>query len=139
MVCMPSLTKTMVNMKLDEMQLNIPTPIVVQNAITMVETTIITHTKHRTTMKKVYQIIALGALGIGLHSCASVSGAGVADYNGDGYISDAEAAQYHRQKDVEDRNVYTESNKRRNATNTIRDTRDGAYYARDLKNIINNF
>lgn len=74
-----------------------------------------------------------------LHSCASVSGAGVADYNKDGVISSAEASQYHRQKDIEDRNVYTESLKRRNATNTVRDTRDAASSARSVKNIFQNW
>ena len=73
-------------------------------------------------------------------SCASsVSGAGVADYNRDGVISPAEAAQYHRQKDIEDRNVYTESNKRRNVTNTVKDTHDAARAAWNLKNILQNW
>ncbi len=86
-------------------------------------------------MKTTTLLISLGTT-LFVASCASVQNASVSDYNGDGVISRAEAAQYHRQKDIEDRNVYTESNKRRNAVNTVRDARDAAWSARDLKNAI---
>ena len=87
-------------------------------------------------MKKNNIILALtgAAAALLLSNCASTQNASVADYNGDGVISQAEAAQYHRQKDIEDRNVYTESNKRRNATNTVRDVNDAAWHARSIKN-----
>ncbi len=86
-------------------------------------------------MKATILILSLGSALL-FANCASVQNASVSDYNGDGVISRAEAAQYHRQKDIEDRNVYTESNKRRNAVNTVNDARDAAWSARDLKNII---
>ena len=72
-------------------------------------------------------------------NCASISGAGVADYNRDGVISQAEAAQYNRQKDVEDRNVFTESNKRENAVDTVRDLNSAARNMRSFKNVLQNF
>ncbi|NJM38084.1 MAG: hypothetical protein HC845_09640 [Akkermansiaceae bacterium] len=60
-----------------------------------------------------------------LASCASLQNASVADYNGDGAVSNAEYVQYQKQADIQDRNVYTESNKRRNAVNTLGDAADG--------------
>lgn len=74
-----------------------------------------------------------------LASCASTQNASVADYNRDGVISNAEYAQYNKRADVQDRNVYTESNKRRNSVNTARDVRDGIGAVRDVRNIIRNF
>ena len=74
-----------------------------------------------------------------LSSCASTQNYGVADFNRDGVISNAEYLQYQKQKDIEDRNVYSESVKRRNATNTVRDARDAVGGVRDLRNIIRNF
>ncbi len=72
-------------------------------------------------------------------SCASTQNASVADYNGDGVISNAEAAQYHKQAGVQERNVYTESVKRRNAVNTTRDVRDGLWNINSIKNTIERF
>jgi hypothetical protein len=65
--------------------------------------------------------------------------ASVADYNGDGVISDAESRQYHKQASVQERNAYTESVKRRNAVNTTRDARDAASNARSFKNVLQNW
>ena len=62
-------------------------------------------------------------------SCASMQTAGVADFNGDGVISDAESKQYHKQASVQERNVYTESTKRRNVVNTMGDVNEGLYNA----------
>lgn len=64
-------------------------------------------------------LLALPALAFA--SCASMQTAGVADFNQDGVISDAESKQYHKQAAVQERNVYTESTKRRNAVNTMGD------------------
>jgi hypothetical protein len=86
------------------------------------------------TMKTIITSIAATIAALTLSNCASVQSAAVADYNGDGVVSRAEAAQYHRQKDIEDRNVYTESNKRRNAVNTVRDVRDVGWAARSIRN-----
>ncbi len=73
---------------------------------------------------------------LALASCASVTTAQQqADYNGDGFVSAAENAQFQRQKNVEDRAVYTESVKRRNATNTVRDARDAARAFDDIRRI----
>ncbi|WP_435892825.1 hypothetical protein [Oceaniferula spumae] len=87
-------------------------------------------------MKTIIVSLASILSALTLSNCASVQSAAVADYNRDGVISRAEASQYHRQKDIEDRNVYTESVKRRNVTNTVRDARDTAWAARDLRNTI---
>ncbi len=76
---------------------------------------------------------------LGLASCASVQNAGVADYNGDGAISNAEYTQYQKQADIQDRNVYTESNKRRNAVNTVGDTADGLYEAHRVRDLFRAF
>ena len=62
-------------------------------------------------------------------SCASMQTAGVADFNRDGVISDAESKQYHKQAAVQERNVYTESTKRRNVVNTMGDINEGLYNA----------
>lgn len=77
---------------------------------------------------------------IALSSCASFSSAqNLADYNRDGFVSQAENAQYQRQKNVEDRAVYSESVKRRNVTNTVTDTADTVQGARRLQNLIKGF
>ncbi|YCM45584.1 hypothetical protein V2O64_06080 [Verrucomicrobiaceae bacterium 227] len=77
---------------------------------------------------------------LGLASCASFSTAQQqADYNGDGFVSQAENAQFQRQKNVEDRAVYSESVKRRNVTNTVRDTSDTLYQARRAQSLIKGF
>ena len=72
-------------------------------------------------------------------SCASTQNASVANYNGDGVISNAESAQYHKQAGIQERNVYTESVKRRNAVNTTRDVRDTLWNARSIQNTIKHF
>ena len=70
---------------------------------------------------------------VALSSCSSFSNAQQqADYNGDGLISPAENAQFQRQRNVEDRGVYSESVKRRNVVNTVGD-------ARRLQNLIEGF
>ena len=74
-----------------------------------------------------------------LVSCSSFQNASVADYNGDGVISNAEYTQFQKQKDIEDRNVYSESVKRRNVTNTVRDTSDTLFQARRAQSLIKSF
>ena len=74
-----------------------------------------------------------------LVSCASVQNASVADYNGDGVISDAESKQYHKQAGIQERNVYTESVKRRNAVNTTGDVREGLGNVLGTRNILRAF
>ncbi len=86
-------------------------------------------------MKYLRTIISSASL-LALASCASMQNASVADYNGDGLVSDAEYKQYQKQKNVEDRNVYTESNKRRNAVRTVTDTRDALWGARSIRNTL---
>ena len=76
---------------------------------------------------------------IALASCASMQTYEVADYNRDGLVSNAEYQQYNKQKDIEDRNVYSESVKRRNAVNTTRDVRDSLWNARAIMNTLENF
>lgn len=77
---------------------------------------------------------------LGLASCASFSTAQQqADYNRDGFVSSAENAQFQRQKNVEDRAVYSESVKRRNVTNTVGDTADTLYNAHRVRNLWRGF
>lgn len=78
-------------------------------------------------MKKLLIILPFLALA----NCATMQNASVADYNGDGVISDAESKQYHKQASIQERNVYTEATKRRNAVDTTRDA------TRGLQNISN--
>jgi hypothetical protein len=78
-------------------------------------------------------------LSLGLASCSSFQNASVADYNGDGIISDAEARQYEKQKNVEMANVLTENAKVQHAGSTVR---TGANMVGDLSrtvNMLNNF
>ncbi len=87
-------------------------------------------------MKALLLLVPIAALS----SCASVSSAQQhADYNRDGFVSQAESAQYNRQKNVEDRAVYSESVKRRNVTNTVRDTADTLHHARRAQNLFKGF
>lgn len=75
-----------------------------------------------------------------LSSCSSFTTARhQADYDRDGFISPAENAQYQRQKNVEDRAVYSESVKRRNVTNTVRDAADTLHGARRAQRLIESF
>lgn len=91
-------------------------------------------------MKTKLLILSSVALCAMLSSCASLQSANqVADYNGDGVISNAEYAQFQKQKNIEDRNVYSESVKRENAVNTVRDVRDATGAASSTVNIFRNF
>ena len=74
-----------------------------------------------------------------LSNCASLETAQVADYNRDGLVSDAEYKQYMKQKNIEDRNVYSEGVKRRNAVNTVGDVRDTVWGARSIQRAIKGF
>lgn len=86
---------------------------------------------------KSFSLVALASL---FTNCASLQSANqVADYNRDGLVSDAEYKQYMKQKNVEDRNVYSESTKRRNATNTVRDVRDTVGAARSATWMLRNW
>lgn len=68
-----------------------------------------------------------------LTSCATpYTARQLADYDRDGAISDAEYKQYMKQRNIEDRAVYTESNKRRNVANTVRDANHTVWGARSL-------
>ena len=72
-----------------------------------------------------------------LASCASFTNAQQqADYNRDGFVSSAENAQFQRQKNVEDRAVYSESVKRRNVTNTVRDAADAVSQGKRIQNLL---
>ncbi|ESQ16256.1 MAG TPA: hypothetical protein DDY14_00595 [Chromatiaceae bacterium] len=62
-----------------------------------------------------------------------------ADYNGDGVISDAEFKQFNKQASVQERNVYTESVKRRGAVNTVRDVNETVWSARSILSGIRSF
>jgi len=74
---------------------------------------------------------------LGFASCASFTTAQQqADYNRDGFVSSAENAQFQRQKNVEDRAVYSESVKRRNISNTVRDTADTVFQGRRIQNLL---
>ena len=84
-------------------------------------------------------VLILGGLSLALASCASTQNASVADYNGDGVISNAEYSQYNKRADIQDRNVYTESNKRRNTVNSVRDVRDSVGAVRDVRSILRNW
>lgn len=90
--------------------------------------------------RNLLQGIAVAAAAASLSSCASLQSAtDVSDYNGDGVVSNAEYAQFQKRKNVEDRNVYSESVKRKNATNTVRDVRDGLWDARSATRILKNW
>ncbi|MDP0490607.1 MAG: hypothetical protein Q7Q71_06120 [Verrucomicrobiota bacterium JB023] len=89
-------------------------------------------------MKNTRYLLALACL-FTLANCASTQTAAVADYNGDGLISDAETKQYYKQQNVQRENVYTESVKRRNAVNTTRDVREGLGNVLGARNILRAF
>ncbi len=89
-------------------------------------------------MKK--NLIILSAIAItGLSGCASFQTAQVADYNGDGVISDAEHRQYQKQKSVEASNVSVERMKRENAVDTVRDVNDTIWNVHGIRNGIRSF
>jgi hypothetical protein len=83
---------------------------------------------------KLKHLPILAVLSLGLASCASFQNASVADYNGDGIISDAEARQYEKQKNVEMANVMTENAKTQHAGSTVR---TGANIVGDLSRTVN--
>lgn len=88
-------------------------------------------------MKASLLLVALSCLFV---NCASFQNANqLADYNRDGFISDAENKQFMKQKNVEDRAVYSESVKRRNVTNTVRDVRDTVGAARSTRWLLRNW
>lgn len=84
--------------------------------------------------------VAFVALPIMLGGCAAtMSAQQAADYNGDGVISDAEYKQFNKQAGVQERNVYTESVKRRGAVNTFRDVNETIWTARSILSGIRSF
>jgi hypothetical protein len=88
-------------------------------------------------MKSVVSLIPAIALVAG---CASTMTAQQsADYNGDGVVSDAELKQFNKQAAVQERNVYTESVKRRGAVNTVRDVNETVWTARSILSGIRSF
>lgn len=75
-----------------------------------------------------------------LAGCAATMNAQqVSDYNGDGVISDAEFKQFNKQAAVQERNVYTESTKRRGAVNTVHDVNETVWTARSILSGIRSF
>ncbi len=91
-------------------------------------------------MKPFFVLLVGTAAAAGLSSCASFANANqLADYNRDGVITNAEYAQYQKSRNVEDRAVYSETIKRENMVNTVRDVRDAAGAASSTVNIFRNF
>jgi len=70
---------------------------------------------------------------------ATMSAQQASDYNGDGVVSDAEFKQFNKQAAVQERNVYTESVKRRGAVNTVRDVNETVWTARSILSGIRSF
>ena len=70
---------------------------------------------------------------------ATMSAQQASDYNGDGMVSDAEYKQFNKQAAVQERNVYTESVKRRGAVNTVRDVNETIWTARSILSGIRSF
>lgn len=66
-------------------------------------------------------------IAIVLPNCASVGSSAVADYNGDGIISDAEYKQHQIRNRVQQEEVYTERMKRRNAEDTVHGVNRGIH------------
>jgi hypothetical protein len=88
-------------------------------------------------MKSSVVLIPMAAL---LAGCAAtMSPQQAADYNGDGVISDAELKQFNKQASVQERNVYTESVKRRGAVNTVHDVNETIWTARSILSAIQSF
>ncbi len=88
-------------------------------------------------MRRTMALILMAVLFSGCASTMSAQQA--ADYNGDGVISDAELKQYNKQAAVQERNVYTESVKRRGAVNTVRDINETIWTARSILSGIRSF
>jgi len=90
-----------------------------------------------TSMKSSVVLMPMAAL---LAGCAAtMSPQQAADYNGDGVISDAELKQFNKQASVQERNVYTESVKRRGAVNTVHDVNETIWTARSILSAIRSF
>lgn len=88
-------------------------------------------------MKSMVVLVPVAAL---LAGCAStMSAQQAADYNGDGVVSDAEFKQFNKQASVQERNVYTESVKRRGAVNTVHDVNESVWTARSILSGIRSF
>jgi uncharacterized protein YceK len=84
--------------------------------------------------------IALLMMSALIGGCAStMSARQAADYNGDGAISDAEYKQFNKQAAVQERNVYTESVKRRGAVNTVHDVNESVWTVRSILSGIRSF
>jgi hypothetical protein len=89
---------------------------------------------------KLKTLLPIFSLAVALTGCAaSMSSQQAADYNGDGLISDAELKQFNKQAAVQERNVYTESVKRRGAVNTVRDVNETVWSARSILAAIRSF
>ena len=79
--------------------------------------------------------ILLIATAAAFSSCASFQSANqAADYNRDGYVSDAEAYQFQKQKSVEASNVQVERMKRENAVDTVHDVNYGIQSLHGIRN-----
>jgi len=88
-------------------------------------------------MKSMVVLVPVAAL---LAGCAAtMSAQQAADYNGDGVVSDAEFKQFNKQASVQERNVYTESVKRRGAVNTVHDVNESVWTARSILSGIRSF
>jgi hypothetical protein len=82
----------------------------------------------------------LVALAFALSGCAATMNAQqTSDYDGDGAVSDAEYKQFNKQAAVQERNVYTESVKRRGAVNTVHDVNEVIWTARSILGGIRSF
>jgi hypothetical protein len=85
-------------------------------------------------------LFALCPSAILLIGCAATMNAQqAADYNGDGVVSDAEFKQFNKQASVQERNVYTESVKRRGAVYSVRDFNETVWTARSILSGIRSF
>jgi hypothetical protein len=85
-------------------------------------------------------LVSILSLALLLTGCAAtMSAQQAADYDGDGAISDAEYKQYNKQANVQERNVYTESVKRRGAVNTVHDVNEVVWTARSILSGIRSF
>ncbi|MBV5273791.1 MAG: hypothetical protein JZU52_09140 [Lamprocystis purpurea] len=87
---------------------------------------------------KVY--LALLPAALALTGCAATMNAQqVSDYNGDGVVSDAEFKQFNKQAAVQERNVHTETVKRRGAVNTVHDVNETVWTARSILSGLRSF
>jgi hypothetical protein len=70
---------------------------------------------------------------------ATMNAQQVSDYDGDGVVSDAEYKQFNKQAAVQERNVHTESVKRRGAVNTVSDVNETVWTARSILSGLRSF